>query len=67
MAEVDHLLWFTILAQQETNDVILYINSVHKHWGNTFQRQNYKSGKKDISKKDLFYLHGIYSIQTSLF
>jgi hypothetical protein len=23
--------------------------------------------KKDISKKDLFYLHGIYSIQTSLF
>jgi hypothetical protein len=25
------------------------------------------SGKKDISKKDLFHLHGIYSIQTSLF
>jgi hypothetical protein len=23
--------------------------------------------KKDISKKDPFYLHGIYSIQTSLF
>ena len=23
--------------------------------------------KKDISKKDLFYLHGIYSIQSDLF
>ena len=40
--KVDHLFWFTILAQHETNDVILYIHSVHKHWGNTFQRQNYK-------------------------
>ena len=24
-------------------------------------------GKKNISKKDLFYLHGIYSIQSYLF
>ena len=40
--KVDHLFWFTILAQHETNDVILYIHSVHKDWGNTFQRQNYK-------------------------
>jgi hypothetical protein len=37
--KVDHLFWFTILAQHETNDVILYIHSVHKHWGNTFQRK----------------------------
>ena len=40
--KVNDLFWFTILAQHETNDVILYIHSVHKHWGNTFQRQNYK-------------------------
>jgi hypothetical protein len=26
----------------------------------------FASGKKDISKKDIFYLHGIYSIQTSV-
>ena len=40
--KVGHLFWFTILAQDETNDVILYIRSVHKHRGNYFQRQNYK-------------------------
>ena len=40
--KVGHLFWFTILAQHETNDVILYIHSVHKHRGNYFQRQNYK-------------------------
>ena len=34
--------------------------------GNIFNKHN-DQGKKDISKKDLFYLHGIYSIQTSLF
>jgi hypothetical protein len=43
------LFWFTILAQHETNDVILYIHSVHKHWGNTFQRQNYKMRLKQRS------------------
>jgi hypothetical protein len=49
--KVDHLFWFTILAQHETNDVILYIHiySVHKHWGNTFQRQNYKMRLKQRS------------------
>ena len=46
---VGHLFWFTILAQHETNDVILYIHSVHKHWGNTFQRQNYKMRLKQRS------------------
>jgi hypothetical protein len=40
--KVGHLFWFTILAQHETNDIILYIHSVHKHRGNSFQRQNYK-------------------------
>jgi hypothetical protein len=40
--KVGHLFWFTILAQHETNDVTLYIHSVHKHRGNSFQRQNYK-------------------------
>jgi hypothetical protein len=47
--KVDHLLWFTILAQHETNDVILYIYSVHKHRGNSFQRQNYKMRLKQRS------------------
>ena len=46
---VGYLFWFTILAQLETNDVILYIHSVHKHWGNTFQRQNYKMRLKQRS------------------
>jgi hypothetical protein len=46
---VGHLFWFTILAQHETNDVILYIHSVHKHRGNTFQRQNYKTRLKQRS------------------
>ena len=47
--KVDHLFWFTILAQHETNDVILYIHSVHRHRGNTFQRQNYKMRLKQRS------------------
>ena len=38
---VGHMFWFTILEQHETNDVILYIHSVHKHRGNSFQRQIY--------------------------
>ena len=46
---VGHLFWFTILVQHETNDVILYIHSVHKHRGNTFQRQNYKMKLKQRS------------------
>ena len=46
---VGHLFWFTILTQHETNDVILYIHSIHKHWGNTFQRQNYKMRLKQRS------------------
>jgi hypothetical protein len=33
--------------------------------GNIFNKHN-DQGKKDISKKDLFHLHGIYSIQTSV-
>ena len=37
--KVGHLFWLTIIAQHETNDVILYIHSVHKHRGNSFQRQ----------------------------
>jgi hypothetical protein len=47
--KVGHLFWFTILAQHETNDVILYIHSVHKHIGNSFQRQNYKMRLKQRS------------------
>ena len=47
---VGHLFWFTILAQHETNDVILYIHSVQcLHRGNTFQRQNYKMRLKQRS------------------
>ena len=47
--KVGRLFWFTILAQHETNDVILYIHSVHKHRGNSFQRQNYKMRLKQRS------------------
>ena len=47
--KVGHLFWFTPLAQHETNDVILYIHSVHKHRGNSFQRQNYKMRLKQRS------------------
>ena len=61
--KVGHLFWFTILAQHETNDVILYIHSLHKHRGNSFQRQNYKMRLKQkfelnkfhASKTDPFY------------
>jgi hypothetical protein len=50
---VGHLFWFTILAQHETNDVILYIHSVHKHRGNrpiSRYRRHYGS-KVNRSKK----------------
>ena len=47
--KVSHLFWFTIPVQRETNDVILYIHSVHKHRGNSFQRQNYKMRLKQRS------------------
>ena len=47
--KVGHLFWFTILAQHETNDVILYVHSVHKHRGNSFQRQHYKMRLKQRS------------------
>jgi hypothetical protein len=47
--KVCHLFWFTILAQHETNDVILYIHRVQKHRGNSFQRQNYKMRLKQRS------------------
>ena len=61
--KVGHLFWFTILAQCETNDIILFIHSVHKHRGNSFQCQNYKMRLKQkfelnkfhASKKDPFY------------
>ena len=46
--KVGHLFWFTILAQHETDDVILYIHSVHKHRGNSFKLQNYKMRLKQI-------------------
>ena len=40
--KVGHLFWFTILAQHETNDVILYIHSVHtqKEFFSTSKLQN---------------------------
>ena len=43
------VLIYNSQAQHETNDVILYIHSVHKHRGNTFQRQNYKMRLKQRS------------------
>jgi hypothetical protein len=47
--KVGHLFWFTILAQHETNEVIPYIHSIHKHRGNSFQRQSYKMRLKQRS------------------
>ena len=46
--KVGHLFWFTILAQHETDDIILYIHSVHKHRGNSFKLQDYKIRLKQI-------------------
>jgi hypothetical protein len=46
--KVGHLFWFTILAQHETDEVILYIHNVHKHRGNSFKLQNYKMRLKQI-------------------
>ena len=54
--KVGHLFWFTILTQHETNDVILYIHSVHKHRGNSFQRQNYKMRLK---QRRLNWIHSM--------
>ena len=42
------MFWFIILSQRETDDVILYIHSVHKHRGNSFKLQNYKMRLKQI-------------------
>ena len=56
--EVGHLFWFTILAHHETDDVILYIHSIHKHRGNSFKLQNYKMRLKQIRLNwiSLFFL-----------
>ena len=42
------MFWFTNLTQHETDDVILYIYSVHKHRGNSFKLQDYKMRLKQI-------------------
>ena len=46
--KVGHLFWFTILAQHETDDVILFIHSVYKNRGNSLKLQNYKMRLKQI-------------------
>ena len=46
--KVGHLFWFTILTQQETGDVILYIIA-YINTGNTFKLQIYKMKLKQIS------------------
>ena len=45
---VGHLFWFTFLAQNETDDVIMYIHSAHKYRGNSFKLQDYKMRLKQI-------------------
>ena len=48
--KVGHLFWFTILAQHETNDVILYIHSVHNiTQRELFSTSNYKMRLKQKS------------------
>jgi hypothetical protein len=46
--KVGHLFWSTIIAQHETDDVILHIHSIHKHRGNSFKLQNYTMRLKQI-------------------
>jgi hypothetical protein len=49
---IKSVTWFDLQfwrSTHETNDVILYIHSVHKHRGNSFQRQNYKMRLKQRS------------------
>ena len=57
--KVGHLFWFTILAQHETNDVILYIHSVHKQREffstSKLQNEKFELNKFHASKKDPFY------------
>ena len=73
--KVGHLFWFTILAQHETNDVILYIHSIHKHRENSFQRQNYKMRLKQRSLnwinsmqvKKIFFTNVFFSWSLCLF
>ena len=58
-----HLFLFTILAQHETNDVILYIHSVHKHreffstskLQDEIKTKKFELNKFHASKKDPFY------------
>ena len=45
--KVGHLFWFTNIAH-ETDDVILYIYSIHKHRWNPFKLQDYKMRLKQI-------------------
>jgi hypothetical protein len=61
--ETTRYFWFTILAQHKTNDVILYIHSVHKH-GEFFstsklqdeiKTEKFELNKFHASKKDPFY------------
>jgi hypothetical protein len=62
--KVGHLFWFTILAQHETKDVILYIHSVHEHKREIFstsklqdeiKTEKFELNKFHASKKDPFY------------
>jgi hypothetical protein len=45
----DDLIIFSDSHPHETNNVILYIHSVHKHRGNSFQRKHYKMRLKQRS------------------
>jgi hypothetical protein len=53
--KVGHLFWFTILAQHETNDVILYIHNVHKHRGSGIKHHNPNSNSYYNDKKEVWF------------
>jgi hypothetical protein len=60
----ESIIYPTVTSARSCNKVDhLFWNTID---GNIFNKHNDQE-KKDISKKDLFHLHGIYSIQTSLF
>ena len=57
-----HLFWLTILAQHETNGVILYIHSVHK------QRELFATSKlQDEIKTEKFELNKFHASKKKSF
>jgi hypothetical protein len=46
--KVGHLFWFTILAQHEASDVILYIYNVYRRQSSFLKLEDYKMRLKQV-------------------